>query len=1239
MKCVRLVLFLAIAALVRPGLAWPPDPPEAKPSPRVMVDEFLFPQEGALDRNLKVLEALVRGRATPDQQALYGIQLLSAGDYSAARQHCTEALARGFLFEPVYCMAMLEFSDGKLKEAAAFARQAIELRPGSVAPYIVLANVAKTLKDRSSLVKAIEAGRAAVPDRAPFWEWELSRMLEELGDLDGALQCAGVLAGLTPDDPRVFAQAGDWLVRQKRLQEAVSMYRFALSKASWFVPAALALLQTHRAAEEWRELLTTARDFAENPQLDHIRPSVRSFGAEAAAKLFELESAAIESKHGISLTELHSFDAVEPALASEVLLNAARTYMELGFDVPAIPLLRKARSLSPDDVQVGVQLSDALIRYGEYELAASYLEEGIVIQPTSRAYLLLASLSAREGDADRCLEYGSKALELRADYLDALLVRARCLRSARSVEEELKVLQQAVKTYPENLSVLGELAEHYLHSRGGEVQATNYLKRIYNLSPFDFPVCLRIAGLEVSLKRPADAMATYARCLAAIPPARTELRDETYAGLARQIPSVKSTDAVVDALFAACETNHEAACAEYANYTRKKVAARRIKGKGYSPPRRRGGYVGELERLGRGGEDFLVLGLEAPGFDELPLRQKMFLLYMTRAAIAGDDLLYLQNHRHALQIKRLLEQLFSYRKHLPKETAAAIHDYLKYVWVNHGNYDHRSGVKILPRLLTPAALRNAMQKVHEKGARFDYIPGATLGEQFSYLEPTVFDANVEPQLTVTEPGKDIILDSAVNHYDPGITTAMLEKLPKRERNALNVRFAMRGGEVIPRTYRVGGIGSRYFENIVHFLNLAHRFADTGPQKLSIEELIRFYKTGDETWFREHSKNWLKTVSGTDYINGLVEQLKDPRGVIGNFEGMAAFVSDAARVDRLAEAAEYFERRMPWPHEFKRLAVTKPVANVATVLIGTGDMGPVPWAGYNLPNYADIRSEIGSKNVIFTNIMSARSAKDREAFIAEFYLPEYQPLVREWGDVARKWGVYLHEVIGHGSGRPAKDLPDDPRNLLGRSFSALEEARADLIALYFFSDDKLVELGVYERKQRDRAVLAAYAQYFQGFLTLYRRFHGDVVREAHWKGRQLILSYLLKGGGTGAGDYGIKLVDRGGNYYIQITDVHRLRIGLAKLLAMLQVFKSTGDKEAAEMLVDQFGTRFDTAVRDNIVLRAQKISISRQTAFVFPRLEAVRDRKGNILDVKLRHDEDLTAQHLRFSRLQEGTNLE
>jgi len=231
------------------------------------------------------------------------------------------------------------------------------------------------------------------------------------------------------------------------------------------------------------------------------------------------------------------------------------------------------------------------------------------------------------------------------------------------------------------------------------------------------------------------------------------------------------------------------------------------------------------------------------------------------------------------------------------------------------------------------------------------------------------------------------------------------------------------------------------------------------------------------------------------------------------------------------------------------------------------------------------------------------------------------------------------VIGHGSGRPAKELPDDPRNLLGRSFSALEEARADLIALYFFSDDKLVELGVYERKERDRVVLAAYAQYFQGFLTLYRRFHGDIVREAHWKGRQLILSYLLNGGVTGAHDYGIKLVNRSGNYYVQVTDIHRLRIGLARLLAMLQVFKSTGDKEGAEELIDRFGTKFDTAVRDNIVARAQKISISRQTAFVFPRLEAVRDRKGNFLDVRLRHDEDLTAQHLRFSRLQEGTNLE
>jgi dipeptidyl-peptidase-3 len=457
-----------------------------------------------------------------------------------------------------------------------------------------------------------------------------------------------------------------------------------------------------------------------------------------------------------------------------------------------------------------------------------------------------------------------------------------------------------------------------------------------------------------------------------------------------------------------------------------------------------------------------------------------------------------------------------------------------------------------------------------------------------------------------------------------------------------MRFALRGGQVVPEAYRIGGLGSELIENVVYFLEQALPHAGSGSMKKSIEELIAFYRTGDEQAFRRHSIEWLKTGGNTDYINGFVEQLKDPRGVIGNFEGMAAFVSEAAVVERLASEVAFLEKNLPWPEQFKRQNPAKPVSNVATLLVGTGDMGPVPWAGYNLPNYEDIRSGMGSKNVVFINVMTSRSAQEQEAILKTFYLPEYRNTIQKWGDPTGKWEVVLHEIIGHGSGKADPGLKDDPRNIIGRSFSPLEEARADLVALYYVADKKLIEIGAYSgagELDQDEIMLAAYVQYFQEFLILHRRFEGGTIKQAHWRGRQAILSYLLNGGDDGKEDFGIALVEEGGHYYVRIASAAKVRNGIAKLLAKIQTIKSMGDKAGAEALIDRLGTSYSQAVFDSVAARASALNLAKQKAFVFPRLQPVLDKKGNILDVKLLNDEDLTSQKLRFSRLAASRAIE
>ena len=1204
----------------------------------IEVDEFLFPQEGALESNLAALWPKVTETGDAQAQALYGIQLLSKGDLVNARQHCGEAHARGLLFEAVYCMSMVQYASGAFGDAEEMAREAIRLRPLSPASYIVLANIKMALKDKEGMVEALEMGMEAIPDRTPFWEWELAKMFESLGDLDAALQCVGVLSSITAHDPKVFTQAGDWLRRKHRLAEAAQMYRFALTKVSWYQTAALALLGTYREDEQWGEIHRTAPTMIENPQLRPIHDTVKAYLVEANENLLTMEAQAVEARYGIILAELHTFDAIEPSVAATALLEAARIMVRYGKPLSSLALLRKALTYDQGRADVHFLMAKVFLGAQRLDEAENSVNEGLTLASDSEAFVLAARVARIRMDGAECVARLKGALQHRSDDVDALLEAALCLRMLRYEGKQIEALKEAYRIDPENTDVLNELVNFYLHAEDGREAAADYLAKLYSLIPYDYRICRKLAELHRTDGRSSEALEVLTSCYENTPPHLAGLRGETEA-IAREIAhQVEDDERVIRALTELCGGGAEGACVDLEAFRQGKRKQRGLKAAEYRL-RKRGPMVGELERLGPGGADFLILGLQAPGFDALPLKEKRFLFYMTRAAIAGDELLYLQNHRHAILIKQLLERLFAYRNHLDQDTAAGLHDYLKYVWVNHGNYDHRSGVKFVPEKLGPGALLVAMQTLYDRGEGFDFIPGAGPREKFAYLERSIFDVDYEPHLTVTADGVDSVASSAVNHYAPGITDSMIAALSKEQRNALNVRYSLVGGEVVPQWYAIGALGDEYLVNVVHFLRQALPYAGSAEQRESVEALVRFYETGKESEFRSHSVAWLKSRGSTDYINGFVEQLKDPRGVIGNFEGMAAFVSDAKLVDRLADQAEYFEKAMPWPEQFKRKKVNRPVSNVASVLVGTGDMGPVPWAGYNLPNYADIRSEVGSKNVIFLNIMTARSAKDAEAALKEFYLPEYQQLVRDWGTLATNWNVYMHEIIGHGSGRPDPGLGDDPRNLIGRSFSALEEARADLVALYFMPDPKLVEIGAIPKGEHDAVVLAAYAKYFQGFLTLYRRFHDGTVREAHWKGRQLILQYLLNGGDGGEGDYGLSVVQVDGKYFVKIGDPVKVRAGIGTLLRRIQVIKSLGQKEEAEALIDRFGGTYDEAIAQNITERSRSIGVSKQSAFVFPRLDAILDRDGVITDVKIRNDEDLTSQQLRYTRLQQGRDLE
>jgi len=643
--------------------------------------------------------------------------------------------------------------------------------------------------------------------------------------------------------------------------------------------------------------------------------------------------------------------------------------------------------------------------------------------------------------------------------------------------------------------------------------------------------------------------------------------------------------------------------------------------------------IGELENLGPDGREALVLGVDAPGFEDLPLDRRVFAYYLYRAAIAGNDILYGQNHRNALEVKHLLEAIFTHSRGLSPEIRDGLHEYLKLVWIHHGYYNHYSHTKFVPLSLTPDGLRGAILSAVSEGGRMPLKPGETIEQKLARLERTIFDPDYEPIQTNQSEGADIIAASAVNFWERGITQKDIDALPVEWRHRLNVRFAKRDGQLVPEVYKIGGLFGRELETVSHFLKLAEPLAEGDDQRRSIGHLLDFYRTGDEEHFRQHSISWLESDPDVDYLNGFIEQYLDPRGIIGSFEANVNFRAGASLPARIAENALYFEGKMPWPDRYKRPVVATPVAKVVNVLVETGDAGPISSAAYNLPNYNDIRRDHGSKNVILLNIEGTQSQSFLEKTVNEFYLPEYRRNVFDFFITkARPLQVYMHEIIGHGSGQPDPDLAVDPRTALGRVYTALEECRADLVALYHMSDPKLVEIGALGAEEQQRVVETAYITHTQGWLLRYDQVSGMEVREAHNKADQLTLMYLVENGGDPNKDFGVDVVENDGKIYVRVRDASRVREGIRELLTRLQVMKSTADYTGAAELFDRFGTTVNPQWHRNIVARLEALRVPKMKAFVFPRLEPVFENR-KITDIRIHFDEDLTTQQLRFSKLQ------
>jgi dipeptidyl-peptidase-3 len=629
-----------------------------------------------------------------------------------------------------------------------------------------------------------------------------------------------------------------------------------------------------------------------------------------------------------------------------------------------------------------------------------------------------------------------------------------------------------------------------------------------------------------------------------------------------------------------------------------------------------------LERV----DDAAVAQLYADGFADLPLDQKRLIWHLYQAALAGRDIFYDQKYAHSLEMREVIEEILTHPSGVDPKTLAEIQRYTKLFWLNSGPYNNLTARKFVLKC-TPEAFQAAAAAAQQAGATFPSKSGETLQAMLKRLQPMFFDASFDSIVTNKTPGhgKDILASSANNLY---VNVTMQDLEGFQERYPLNSRLVKRNGKLVEEVYKVGGRYDAEIRRIVQHLEAAVPFA-TETMATALRALIKWYQTGENADRVAYDIAWVQDKdSPVDTINGFVEVYMDPRGHKGSWEALVSFVNrdKTENIRTIAANAQWFEDRMPWADQYKKQGVRGITANAIDVVVETGDSGPITPIGINLPNDQDIREKHGSKSMTLSNVTEAYDKSTTAAFRREFAWTEQEATRAEkWNSTASELTTNMHEVIGHASGRISEKLKGSPQSALKEQYSALEEARADLVALYFIPNPRLVELGIVAAADHQQIVLAEYEGYTRNALAQLRRIReGTQIEEDHMRNRQMIVRWLM------ANSEAIDVRARDGKTYYVMVDAKAFTEGVGRLLAEVQRIKAEGDYEASKKLFETYGVHFDAKLRDEVVARVEKLNMPSYTGFVQPRLEAVKDASGTIADVKVSYPLDLTAQMLEYS---------
>jgi dipeptidyl-peptidase III len=621
--------------------------------------------------------------------------------------------------------------------------------------------------------------------------------------------------------------------------------------------------------------------------------------------------------------------------------------------------------------------------------------------------------------------------------------------------------------------------------------------------------------------------------------------------------------------------------------------------------------------------------LQADSFNGLPSDRKLLAYWLSMAAIAVNPIVYDQNSVYGLREKRLLEQILAHSEGIDPGAFQKISDYTKLFWGNRGNHNAFTSRKFLPEL-TPAELKAGAERALKNGAHLG--TPAKLARELEELEKPIFDPNFESMLTLKNPpnGEDPLQASANNLYQ-GVSLIDLKDFA--EEYPLNSRLVKKNGKLVEQTYRAGtpdgkippGLYANELALAIRYLKQAVPYT-SDSQKVVVNDLVRYYQSGDPADWRQFNIDWVKDNSDIDFTNGFIEVYKDARGMKGASQAFVTSID--ARMNKLmkgfAENAAYFEKRAPWDNQYKLEKPQPPLANAVEALIETGDFD-VNTIGENLPNEAEIHDKYGSKSFIFTGSTRALNAARGDKVDQEFCNAEPElERARKYGDLAEDLFTAMHEVIGHGSGKMNPKLTQEPAVYIKEYYSTLEETRADLMALWNFFDPKLVELGAMPSYD---VAKAAYDGEARAALVQLREVPtGDTIEEDHRRGTQLIVNYIRDK--TGA----IQPVLRDGKVYLLVTNYQKMREGVGMLLSELMRIKAEGDYEGAKSLITQYGIHFDKEWRDQVVARYAKLDLPTYWVGINPDLELHKASKSKPDDVTISYPRDIVKQQLRYTAI-------